>query len=225
MGAAIGQVLPLAVGVALSPVPIIAVALMLMSQRARLNGPLFVIGWLIGLAVIGVVVLAVAGPGDASSDGKPATWVSVLKLVLGLLLLLLAVRQWHGRPRPGQEVEAPKWMGSIERFSPGKAVGAGAVLSGANPKNLLLAIGAAAAIAQTGIGSGDQAIAYVVFALIATVGVAAPVVMFLALGDRSQRILAGLRDWMGQHNAVIMAVICLIIGAKLIGDAIGGFSS
>jgi threonine/homoserine/homoserine lactone efflux protein len=225
MGAAIGQILPLAVGVALSPVPIIAVALMLMSQRARLNGPLFVIGWLIGLAVIGVVVLAVAGPGGASSDGKPATWVSVLKLVLGLLLLLLAVRQWHDRPRPGHEVEAPKWMGSIERFTPGKAFGAGAVLSGANPKNLLLAIGAAAAIAQTGIGSGDQAIAYVVFALIATVGVATPVVMFFALGDRSQRILAGLRDWMGQHNAVIMAVICLIIGAKLIGDAIGGFSS
>jgi Sap, sulfolipid-1-addressing protein len=53
IGAAIGQILPLAVGVALSPVPIIAVALMLMSQRARLNGPLFVIGWLIGLAVIG----------------------------------------------------------------------------------------------------------------------------------------------------------------------------
>jgi threonine/homoserine/homoserine lactone efflux protein len=116
-------------------------------------------------------------------------------------------------------------MGSVERFGPGKALGAGAVLSGANPKNLLLAIGAAAAIAQTGIGSGDQAIAYVVFALVATVGVATPVVMFFALGDRSQRILGGLRDWMGQHNAVIMAVICLIIGAKLIGDAIGGFSS
>ena len=48
MGAAIGQVLPLAVGVALSPVPIIAVALMVMSQRARLNGPVFVIGWLTG---------------------------------------------------------------------------------------------------------------------------------------------------------------------------------
>lgn len=44
-------------------------------------------------------------------------------------------------------------------------------------------------------------------------------------GRRSERILGGSRDWMGQHNAVIMAVICLIIGAKLIGDAIGGFSS
>jgi hypothetical protein len=116
-------------------------------------------------------------------------------------------------------------MGSIERFSPGKAAGAGAVLSGANPKNTLLAIGAAAAIAQTGIGAADQAIAYVVFAVIATVGVAAPVVMFYALGDRSGQILAGLRDWMAQHNAAIMAVLCLVIGAKLIGDAISGFSA
>jgi Sap, sulfolipid-1-addressing protein len=224
VGNAIGQVLPLAVGVALSPIPIIAVALMLMSARARLNGPVFVLGWLAGLAVIGVIVLAIAGPADASSHGKPATWVSVLKLVLGLLLVLVAAHQWRGRPRPGHEVAEPKWMGSVERFNPGQALGTGAVLSGANPKNLLLAIGAAAAIGQTGIGGADQAIAYIVFALIATVGVAAPVVMYFALGDRSQRILAELREWMGQHNAVIMAVICLIIGVKLIGDAISGFS-
>jgi hypothetical protein len=48
--------------------------------------------------------------------------------------------------------------------------------------------------------------------------------MFYALGDRSGRILASLRDWMAQHNAAIMAVLCLVIGAKLIGDAISGFS-
>jgi hypothetical protein len=79
VGNAIGQVLPLAVGVALSPIPIIAVVLMLMSERARLNGPVFVLGWLVGLALIGVIVLAIAGPADASSHGKPATWVSVLR--------------------------------------------------------------------------------------------------------------------------------------------------
>jgi threonine/homoserine/homoserine lactone efflux protein len=224
MGAAIGQALPLAVGVALSPIPIIAVVLMLMSQRGRLNGPGFVLGWLAGLAVLGAIVLAIAGPADASEHGKPATWVSVLKLVLGLLLVLLAVRQWRGRPQTGQEVEAPKWMGSIERFNPGKAVGAGAALSGLNPKNALLAIGAAAGIAQTGIGGADQAVAYLVFAVVATLGVAAPMAIYFALGARSQRMLAGLRDWMAQHNAAIMAVLCLVIGAKLIGDAISGFS-
>ena len=63
------------------------------------------------------------------------------------------------------------------------------------------------------------------FAIVVTLGVASPVVLWFILGDRSRQILAGLRDWMGQHNAVIMAVLCLVIGAKLIGDAIGGFST
>jgi hypothetical protein len=53
VGAAIGQSLPLAVGVALSPVPIIAVVLMPTTQRARANGPAFVLGWLVGLGVVG----------------------------------------------------------------------------------------------------------------------------------------------------------------------------
>jgi len=224
VGAAIGQALPLAVGVALSPIPIIAVVLMLMSARARLNGPGFVLGWLVGLAALGAIVLAVAGPASASDEGRPATWASVLKLVLGLLLIGVAVRQWRGRPKPGQDVEAPKWMGSIERFNPPRAAGAGAVLSGLNPKNTLLTVGAATGIAQSGIGAADQAVAYAVFA-VATLGVAAPVVIYFALGERSRQILTGLRDWMGQHNAAIMAVLCLVIGAKLIGDAISGFTA
>jgi threonine/homoserine/homoserine lactone efflux protein len=116
-------------------------------------------------------------------------------------------------------------MGSIERFSPPKATGAGAALSAVNPKNTLLAVGAATGIAQTGIGAADQAIAYAVFAVVATIGVAAPVVMYFALGERSRHILTGLRDWMAQHNAAIMAVLCLVIGAKLIGDAISGFTA
>ncbi len=67
-------------------------------------------------------------------------------------------------------------MGAIEAFAPPKAFGAGALLAGANPKNLLLSAGAAAAIAQTGIAGGEQAVAYAVFAVIGTIGVATPVV-------------------------------------------------
>jgi hypothetical protein len=130
-----------------------------------------------------------------------------------------------GRPHEGDEAATPKWMGAIDSFSPPKAAGAGVVLAGANPKNLLLAIGGAAAIAQTGIPGGEQAIAYAVFALIGTVGVGAPVVIYFAVGDRAGPILDRLKAWMAQHNAVIMAVLCLVIGAKLIGDAIAGFSA
>lgn len=223
MGEAIGQSLSLAVGVALSPVPIIAVILMLVTPRARSNGPAFIVGWLVGLGVVGTIVLLVAP--DAAENGEPATWVDVLKLILGALLVLVALKQWRGRPHGDEQPATPKWMGAIDAFTPPKALGAGAVLAGANPKNLLLAVGAAVAIAQTEIAGGEQAVAYAVFALIGTVGVAAPVVIYFALGDRAGPILDRLKSWLSHNNAVIMAVLCLVIGAKLIGDGIAGLAA
>ena len=118
----------------------------------------------------------------------------------------------------------PKWMATIDNTTPAAAFGLAAALSGVNPKNLLLAAAGAAAIAQTGIPGGQQAIAYVVFALIGTLGVGIPVGIYFALGARSQKLLAGLKDWMSAHNAVIMTVLCLIIAAKLIGDGISGLA-
>jgi threonine/homoserine/homoserine lactone efflux protein len=224
MGQAIGGSLPLAIGVALSPVAIIAVVLMLTTEKARVNGPAFVLGWLIGLGVVGAIVLAIAGPGGASSSGAPATWVSWLKIVLGVLLLLVALRQFRSRPHGEQQAALPKWMGAIDKFKPGAALGAGALLTALNPKNLLLTVAAAATIAQTGISGGEQAIAYAVFAVLGSIGVAIPVGIYFAMGKRSADLLGKLRDWMGQHNAVIMTVLCLIIGVKLIGDAISALA-
>ncbi len=224
MGAAIGQILPLAVGVALSPLPIVAVVLMLVTKRARTNGPAFILGWLMGLAAVGAIVLAVSSGAGASDQGEPATWTSILKLVLGLALLLVAIREWRARPAAGDETAAPKWMGRIDSFGAPKAMGAGIVLSGANPKNLLLAIGAAATIAGAGLSTGQEIGAYVVFALIGTIGVAVPVVLYFVMGSRSTQSLDRLKGWMEHNNAAIMAVLCLIIGAKLIGDAIGALA-
>ena len=101
----------------------------------------------------------------------------------------------------------------------------GVALSAINPKNLLLVVGAAAAIAQTGTDAAAQAVALAVFILIATLGVGSPVAIYYLMGDRATKILGELHDWMARENATIMAVICLIIGAKLIGDAITALAS
>ena len=110
MGPAIGGSLPMAVGIAISPVPVIAVVLMLTTARARSNGPAFLAGWLLGLAVVGTIVLALPGSASASSSGAPATWVGWLKIGLGVLLLVVAVRQFRGRPAAGEEAPMPTWM-------------------------------------------------------------------------------------------------------------------
>ena len=225
MGQAIGQSLPFAVGVAISPVPIIGVVLMLSTPQARATGPMFLLGWVAGLAVLGAVVLLISSGASASSSGQPATWVSILKLVLGALLLLLAVRQWRGRPLGDEQPQLPKWMATIDRVGAVKALGMGALLADVNPKNLAITVGGAAAIAQTGVSAGDQAVAMAIFVVVASLGVGAPVALFFLLGDRAPKLLGEMKDWMAAHNAAIMAVLVLIIGVKLIGDGISGLSS
>ena len=224
MGQAIGEILPLAIGVAISPVPIIAIVLMLGTPRARSNGLAFALGWIAGLTIAGGALLALASGNSQEDDGGPETWVSIVKLVLGALFILLAARTWRGRPRAGQEAVLPKWMQAIDTFTTGKSFGLGVLLSGVNPKNLALTIAAATTIAQTGISGGQAAGALGIFIFIGSLSILTPVAIYFAMGTRAAVILDELKAWMGAHNAAIMTVLLLVLGAKLIGDAIGGLS-
>jgi threonine/homoserine/homoserine lactone efflux protein len=206
----------------LSPIPIIGVTVILAGPRARSNGPAFAAAWVVGLAASGVIVVALANGADASQRGDPAEWVSVLKLALGVGLGVLAVREWRGRPGPGEQAELPAWIKAADGFGPARAAGLGLALSALNPKNLLLVAAAAATIAEAGLSSRDEAIALAVFVIIGSLGTCVPVALFAVLGSRAVQPLDQLRNWMAQHNTAIMAVLYLIIGAKLVGDAISG---
>ena len=224
MGPAIGTVLPIAVAIAIFPVPVIAMVLVLASEGGLAKGIAFAATWCAGLAAVGAVVLLLAGRVDPSEAGEPARWVDALLLALGALLLVLAWRQWRGRPRRDEEAPPPGWMGAIDGFTVVRAGGAGFALSALNPKNVALAGAAAVEVAGFGLPADQQAVVLVVFVLLASIGVLAPLVLTLVLGDRSRAMLDGVRTWMARHTAAIMAVLFLVIGAKLIGDAIAGLS-
>jgi threonine/homoserine/homoserine lactone efflux protein len=223
MGNVIGEILPFAVGVGISPVPIVAVILMLGTPRGRVNGPVFLLGWLTGLGIAGTVVLVIANYTGISS-GTPSTVAYVLKLVLGVLLLLGAFRQWRGRPREGEEPKMPKWMEAIDRFTWPKSLGLGVLLSGVNPKNLALTIAAVAMIAESGISVAQQAGTLVVFAAIAMIGVVLPLIVFFATGQRAAGVLDGWKEWLAANNSAVMAVLFLVFSASLIGKGITGLT-
>ncbi len=221
MGAAIGSMLGFAAGVAVSPLPIVAIILLLASPQGHRTGTAFAVGWLVGLAGLGAVVLAIADPANASTDSGPATWTGWLKLALGVLLLAFAVKQWRGRPHGSALPDPPKWMASIDTLGAGKALGLGAVLAAANPKNGTLTVAAAASIAGTGVSSLDQWVALAVFVLVGSLGVLAPLAVVVVSGERATATLESWRHWFLGHNTAIMAVLFFVIGAKLIGDGIG----
>jgi threonine/homoserine/homoserine lactone efflux protein len=225
MGRAIGDVLPLAVAIAIFPVPIIAVVLLLGSDRGRTKAAVFVLAWAVGLGAVGALALWVADAADANDEGELATWASVLLLVLGLVLLAYALKQWRGRPRAGEESPTPGWMRTVDEFTVVKAGGVGFALTALNPKNILLTVAAAAEIAEVGLPVGEEMGVLVVFVVIASAGVLSPLVLAIVLGEGSREPLDGIRGWMARNNSVIMAVLFLLIGAKLVGDAVSGFSS
>jgi threonine/homoserine/homoserine lactone efflux protein len=205
-------------------VPIVAVVLLLGSDHGTTKGLAFVLAWCAGLAAVGAIVLLLAGILDANDAGEPAMWVNVLLLVLGLLLLLLALRQWRGRPRGDEETPMPTWMRRIDGSTPVKAAGAGLALTALNPKNVLLIAVGAAEIADVGIPPVQEIAVLVAFVLIASAGVLTPLIVALAFGASSRGLLDAIKDWMARYNAAIMTVLFLLIGAKPIDDAIAGFS-
>ncbi len=91
-----------------------------------------------------------------------------------------------------------------------------------NPKNLALTIAAAGSIALADLDSTQELWATVVFVAIASSSVVVLVAGSLVAHDRMTRPLASVRAFMAEHNAAIMTVILLLLGVKLVGDALPG---
>ncbi|MCX5559768.1 GAP family protein [Streptomyces sp. NBC_00038] len=225
MGDAIGQMLAPAVGIAISPVPLIAMVLMLATPRGRTNGVVFTVGWIVSLSLlVTAVVLLSAGADAAGHDDGPASWTYWLKLAFGVLFLLLGARQWRGRPRDGHGGGTPGWMRTIDAFTPAKAAGLAVALAVANPKNLVLAVSGAVSIAGSDATAAGRTVAVVLMVLIASLCTLAPLAVYLLGGDRSAQVLGGWKDWMTEHNAAVMATLLIVLGAKYVGDAVSGLT-
>jgi hypothetical protein len=219
MAPVLGALLPLAVVVALSPVPIVAVILMLLAPRAGGTGVGFLLGWVVGIAGVttGVLLLTGSDPGGRGGSPAAAPWV---ELMLGALLLLLAARQWWSRPDPGEEPGLPGWLAVIDRLTAVRAGGLGLVLSALNPKALLVCVAAGAAIAGGGLSDAEATWSVLLFTATAASTVAVPVLVYVIGRERMAAPLNALRRWMTAHSPVITATLLLVIGVVLVGQGL-----
>jgi Na+/melibiose symporter-like transporter len=223
MGSVIGEILPLAVGIAISPIPIIAVILMLLSPRAKGASVGFMIGWVAGIVVAIVVFTLLSSVIPQRSSGGSSAG-GVIKIIFGVLLLFLAFRQWRGRPAKGEQATMPKWMSAIDSMTAAKALGLGFLLAAVNPKNLLMAASAGLIVGGSGLGFGrGLTLVIIIFVLLAACTVVIPVIGYLIASARSAGPLDRLRGWLVENNSTIMAVLLLVIGVAVIGKGIASF--
>lgn len=222
LGEAIGGLLPSAIAVALSPLPIVGVVLVLGTPRARASGAAFAAGWVFGLAALSVAVVLLLGSGV---DSDTETGIEWFKVAVGIVFLVLAAKQWRKRPREGDTVEMPKWMDSITSITAPRAAVLGVGLSGANPKNFALTLAASASISEAGLDSADTMLAILVYVALGSVTVAGAVLLYFLSPGRAARPLTAVGQFMSENSAVIMMVVLLLLGAKLLGDGLGGVAS
>jgi threonine/homoserine/homoserine lactone efflux protein len=222
MGSVIGELIPLAVAVAITPISIIAVILMLFAHHASRTVAGFLLGWVVGIVVALVVFELIAGAINLGSTAQPSTGASWLTLILGVGLILLGLWEWRHRPRPGQAADLPARLSAVDTLTAERAARLGLALAVANPKNLVMAIAAGLAIAGGHLGVGQQVIAIAVFTVVAGSTLAAPVIAYALAAARARPPLDRQKTWLAEHNADVLGAVLVLIGAVLVGKGIGG---
>ena len=208
-------------GVALSPVAVIA-AILLVSSGGRGKGAAFVAGWVGGLCLVAVVVVALEDAIAAAGAAGPGWIGPAVSLAAGVLLLVYGVLRLTLHPGPGDDDPAPGWMTALESAGTGRAFGTGALFAAVKPKNLVLTLAAATTIAEAGSSIGASAASLVVYLVVASASVAAPLVVAVALGTRSDAVLARWKAWLTAHNATIVVAVLVVFGVLLAWKGVTG---
>ena len=215
----LGDTLPFAVGLLLSPTPIIAALLILLSPSGTARGVIYGLGRLVGVALVAVLVSLLTEVITVES-GSPLVSAS-LRIALGVALLGFAVVKWLRRPKTTENVPLPMWMASVERMSPTGAAGLGFVLPVANPKELALSIGAGLTIGAAELPRAATISLALCYTVIACLTVIVPIAAFVVDRDRMVGPLDRARSWLVQNNDTIISVVFVVIGSMLIGAGIG----
>lgn len=212
------EILPLALGIAISPIPIIAVIIMLFSARAKSNSIAFAATWSLTIALVGAGIIMFASGQEMITGNEGDGGLEWIKIVLGILLLLMAANSFKSRPKKGEKSEMPTWLAKIEEFTPVKSGGLAVLLSVINPKNLPLIIAGALAIAESGQINSTTWINLGVFVIMASFTVIAPVMYYFIAGKKAEKTLTTWKEWLSQNNAMVMFWLLLIVGAILLAE-------
>ena len=220
----LGEIIPLAFGIIVSPMPIVAVIALLLGSKGKINAVIFTAVF----TATTLLLTLVFASGAKNTAPSGSLFATVLHIVLGLafagLFFFLAWKSWKGRPRNGQSAAEPKWLAAIDSFGPGKAVGLALFMTVANLKNIPIMIAAGASIGTAQLTWPLVFVAALIFTLISCLGLIVPTVIGGSGSAQVKDFLTSAKATLTEHNAMIMTVLFFILGAMQLGKAIGSFS-
>ena len=211
--AVLGQLIPLALVVAASPLTIIpAIVLVLRSDRARPTGLAFMFGWLAGLAVTTAVFVQLPRLLDGL-DRPTSTWAAWLRIAVGVALVAFGLWRWLTRH---QVTRQPAWLNRLTRLTPAGAAAIAVGLILINPKVLVINAAAGLVIGTAALGVPGTWLTVAYYTVIAGSSVLVPILAYVVAGDRVDHQLEQLKQWMERQHAVLMASFLAVVGLLLV---------
>jgi hypothetical protein len=223
MWSAVGDVLVLAVGIAVSPVAIGLSLVLLMSSNGRLKTAAFGIGWATCIGVVASIAYLTATAAEVDDEAAVDDGIDLLQIAFGVLFLGVAFKAWTSRLRPGEVRAEPKFFARVDGWSvPGALLG-GLAAGVVNVKTIPLAISGGLQLAQAPVDGTAAIGAVAVFVLVATGGV---LVLLVATSfvraERRTAVLTNGRTWLVANMSTIIIVVSLVLGAQMIGNGLSG---
>jgi hypothetical protein len=215
------ELLLIALAAMLSPTTLsFSVLALVLGERPLRTGIWFYLGALSAMLAIGVVAAFVLGNTAASHTSTPKTWVSVVDVVAGALLLVYVARAVRRPVDPEKAAGMVARMGKVASSPVIAIVGAGAVLANAGAFIPL----ALKAISEKNPSAGGYIGYWVGFTLVSLLPLGAAIVMLLVARDWAVRILNLARDWLLLHARTVAAVILVLLAAALLRNGIAGLT-
>jgi hypothetical protein len=200
-----------------------SVLALVLGKRPGRTGFWFFLGAFIATLLVGVVAAFVLGDAASTSDksGEPKTWVAILDIVAGLLLLLYVVRTLR-RPRdPKRLAAAIDQMSKISSSPAIAVVAAGATL--ANPGGFIPI--ALKDVSQLKPSAAEFIGLWVGFAVVSLLPLLAALVALGISHEWTVSRLQAARRWLERRARTLAAVIIVLLAAALLRNGIVGLAS
>jgi hypothetical protein len=201
--------------IALDPLPLTAFFVVLPSRGGTRKGAAFVFGWLVSLAIVVTVTVLATGNNPPKPGTAPSLAALAVKIVLGAILVVIAVRHYRRMSRPKPPKKPPKWQAHVDTMSPWFALGLAPTLQ---PWGLIGA--GAATVVEAKLSSWESYLALILFCVLASSSYLAMEMYALFRFDQSQALLARIRKWIDTHTDQVIIVGSLALGFWLIGNSI-----
>jgi hypothetical protein len=201
--------------IAFDPLPLLAFMVVLPSQRGVRKGAAFVFGWLVSLAIVVTVTVLATGNNPPKPNTAPSLAALAVKIAIGVLLVVVAIRHIRAMRRPKKPKKPPKWQAHVDTMSPWFAM---ALAPALQPWALIGA--GAATVVEAKLSSWEDYLTLIMFCVLASASYLAIEIYAGFRPSQSQVFLARFRTWIETHTNQMIIWGSLILGFWLIAKSI-----